>query len=89
MTTNKIIHVPLDAEARNKISSLVYSEWTIAFEEMKAAKIATWENNKQLCPKGDWHLFHADRLKSSQEYFDSMSRVKEQICKYAPFIHGE
>ena len=41
------------------LCSAAYGAWCEAYDQLKAAKAATWDGK---CPKGDWPLFHAHRL---------------------------
>lgn len=83
------MQIELSAEARLEIAALVYSKWAQSFDAFKAAKTATWENNKQVCPKGDWPLFQADQMEYAQKTLDKWTRLKEEVCKYSPLVIGE
>ena len=86
--SDTVVNVPLDAVARNLVSSLVYQHWTECFDTLKAAKNATWESAGKFCPKAEWPLHQAVMLKNAQAAFDTATAVKEQACKFSPMIHG-
>lgn len=81
-----IVNVPLDAEARNAISSMVYSRWSEAFDTLKKAKAEDWD--KVICPKSDWPQFHQARIEHAQKEFDLCSRLKANVCKWSPLVLG-
>lgn len=83
------MQIELSAEARLECASLVYAKWGESFYQLKIAKSAKWEDNKQCCPKGDWPLFYQSNLEYAQKEFDKWSALKEEICKYSPLIIGE
>lgn len=85
----KIKMVPLTALARLEIASLVYGEWSKAFDSLKNVKQLTWATAGKFCPKEDWPLFHKDMLQNAQANFDKWQAIRNEMCHHSPLIAGE
>lgn len=83
------MQIELDAKERLELASMAYARWSIAFDNVKLAKGATWEQNKQVCPKSDWIDFYNDRLKYALDELELAAKLKDAICKYSPLVIGE
>lgn len=83
------MQIELSAEARLECASLVYGKWSEAYDQLKLAKNATWENSGKTCPKGDWPLFREQNLVFAQKEYDKWSALKVEVCKYSPLVIGE
>lgn len=89
MSENKVISVPLNAEARLEIAGMVYSRWCKAHDAMKETQARTWEQNKQVCPKSDWPLFYAENVKYAEAELAKATRLKDAFCPFSPLVFGE
>lgn len=79
----------LDATTRNEIASMVYARWGKAYDAMKAAKAMKWEDNKQMCPKADFPLFHAENIKHAEKELALAEKLKADICPFSPLVIGK
>lgn len=79
----------LDAVTRNEISSMCYSRWCKAYDEMKAVKAFTWESQNKFCPKDEWPLYHASMLEIAERELKLAEKLKADICPFSPLIKGE
>ena len=73
-------NVPLDAEARDSLASLAYTQWANAFNNLKMAKQEKPDGSK------DWELFHRDRLDNATSALSHAKRVLDQISKWSPLV---
>lgn len=69
-----------------ELGSMVYSAWCSAFDADKKAKAATWEENKQVCPKADWLSFHEAQLIHAKKNLDKYTDLKNAVCPMASQI---
>jgi len=85
----KVISIPLDADQRNDVASLVYSAWCKSFDAMKAAKGATWESSGKFCPKGEWPNYHKVQIEHAQKELDKLENLRNAVCPFSPIVFGE
>jgi hypothetical protein len=79
----------LDATTRNEIAAMVYTRWSKACDAIKQVKTATWEQNKVVCPKGDWEGQQKLMLEDAQKELDLAAKLKADICPFSLIIKGE
>lgn len=78
--------IPLSAEARLEIASLVYGKWCEAFDAKKAVAGETWVSAGKFCPRDEWPMYHEARVKKALADFEKWTRLREEVCKHSPLM---
>lgn len=79
----------LSPKVRLELASMAYSRWCLAFEELKAVKVLTWEGQNKFCPKAEWPLYHGEMIKEAEKELRTALEIKEAFCNYSPLVTGE
>lgn len=80
--------IELDPTERLELASMAYNRWCIAFDALKTSKALTWESAGKFCPKNEWHLYHADMIKTAEKELTLAVKLKDAICRYSPLVIG-
>lgn len=74
----------LSDELMSECAQLVYRQWTIAFDNLKAVKAE--KPNLKLEP--DWEQFHKIRLENAQKDYDKWDRLRKEITPLSPLVRA-
>ena len=65
-------------EYLNEAQGLIYKQWTIAFDNLKAVKAEKDDGSK------DWQQFHTIRLKNASDELAKWTRLKNESIAISP-----